>query len=150
MKKSQFKIRLRNGEYRQVDGYIFKFSFYDCEDIFYIGIHKIGEKWILTDLESGVNFGAWSSTKKDCVFWLGKTLLKYNRYVILEQISKYADKELNADAINSLSRCKVDCYYPANNTEMKYIIGNHWADDTSAIIGVGLRPYYTKYYTRGD
>lgn len=145
MKKSQFKIRLRNGEHRQVDGYIFKFSFYDCEDIFYIGIHKIGSKWTMSDLYSGVNIGLWSSTKKDCVFRLGKKLLNYNRYVILEQLSKYVDSELNADAINSLSRCKVDCYYPANNSEMRYIIGNHWADDTSAIIGVCLRPHYANF-----
>lgn len=145
MKKSQFAIRTRMGEYVQVDGYIFKFSFYDCEDIFYIGIHKIGSKWTLHDLQSGVYFGAWSSTKKDCVYWFGKKLLNYNRYSILELLSKYAVSELNAAAINSLARCKVKCYYPVNNAEMRFIIGNHWADDTSAIIGVCLRPHYANF-----
>lgn len=145
MKKSQFKIRSRAGAYVQVTGYIFKFSFYDCEDIFYIGIYKDGSKWALYDLQSGLPFGAWSSTKKDCVYWLGKMLLNYNRYVILEEMSKYADSELNADSINSLARCKVQYYYPANNTEMRNIIFNHWADDTSAIIGVTIRPYYANF-----
>lgn len=148
MKKQTFNITCRGGLHKAVEGWTFKFGFYDCEDTFYIGAYKLGSKWILTDLESGINFGAWSYTKKDLVYYLGKKLLNYPRYTILNEMDKRRDSELNAEAIQALSRTRSELYYPADNVELRIIIGNNWADDTS-VLGGGLRPYYRDYNLQG-
>lgn len=145
MKRTTFNISTRGGV-RAVVGFTFKFSFYDCEDIFYLGAHKdeLG-RYIVTELETGMKLGVWSKFKKDIVYYVGKGLMKYNRYTFLDIMDKKRDSLINANAIAELLNCKAELYYPANIDEAKRLIVNHWADDTSHVLGADVRPYYQNF-----
>lgn len=145
MKRATFNIKTRGGAERAVSGHIFKFKYFDCEDTFYFGAYRLNNKYIITELESGINLGIWSYYKKDLVYYIGKSLMKHNRFTFLNLLDSKREELINADAIAALLNCKAELYYPATIDEAKRLIMNHWADDTSHVLGVGIRPYYQKY-----
>ena len=74
--------------------------------------------------------------------------MKHNRFTFLNLLDSKREELINADAIAALLNCKAELYYPATIDEAKRLIMNHWADDTSHVLGVGIRPYYQKFIMR--